>query len=162
MNEPMRNANMTRTRYRRPVIPPIVTSKGFAELTTAELYELLRLRAEVFVVEQDCAYVDLDGRDTEPGTVHHWIADGGRMCAYLRALAEIDGSVRVGRVVTATDARGRGLAARLVEHVQAVATGPIVLDAQSHLTGWYEQFGFVIAGEEFLEDGIPHVPMRSR
>ena len=143
-------------------------SKRFAELTTTELYALLRLRCEVFVVEQDCAYADLDGRDTEPGTVHHWITDGdeahgmacGEVSAYLRALAEPDGTTRVGRVVTAPAARGRGMAARLVEHVGSVVAGPIVLDAQSHLVGWYEQLGYVVDGDEFVEDGIPHIPMR--
>lgn len=138
---------------------PIV-SKRFEELTTSELYELLRLRCDVFVVEQACAYPELDGRDTEPGTVHHWIADDGRPGAYLRALAESDGTTRVGRVVTAPAARGRGLAARLVEHVGSVVAGPIVLDAQSYLVGWYEQLGYVVDGTEFVEDGIPHVPMR--
>ncbi|MFP5489149.1 MAG: GNAT family N-acetyltransferase [Acidimicrobiia bacterium] len=140
---------------------PPVTSKRFDELTTSELYGLLRLRCDVFVVEQTCAYADLDGRDTEPGTVHHWIADdAGRIDAYLRTLVEPDDSTRVGRVVTAPSERGRGLAARLVQHVGASTPGTIVLDAQSHLVGWYEQLGYAVDGPEFVEDGIPHVPMR--
>lgn len=139
---------------------PVVTSKRFAELTTIELYELLRLRCDVFVVEQACAYPELDGRDTEPGTVHHWIADGPVIAAYLRALTEPDGTTRIGRVVTAPAARGRGLAAELVDRVTSTTDGPIVLDAQSYLVEWYERLGYAVAGDEFVEDGIPHVPMR--
>jgi ElaA protein len=140
---------------------PAVVSKRFEELTTTELYALLRLRCDVFVVEQECAYHELDGRDTEPGTVHHWIAgDDGRIDACLRALTEPDGTTRVGRVVTAAAARGRGFAALLVEHVGRTSTGSIVLDAQSHLVGWYQQLGYVVDGDGFVEDGIPHVPMR--
>jgi len=142
--------------------PDPIVSKRFAELSTTELYDLLRLRCDVFVVEQACAYPELDGRDTEPGTVHHWVtgADGGPIAAYLRVLTEPDGSVRIGRVATAPAARGRGLAARLVRHVGDVATVPVVLDAQSYLVAWYEQLGYEVAGPEFVEDGIPHVPMR--
>ena len=154
-----------------------VISKRFDELTTTELYELLRLRGDVFVVEQECAYADLDGRDTEAGAMHHWIAGhaGGQaegqvegqdgepaIVAYLRTLAEPDGTTRIGRVVTAPSARGRGLAALLVEHVGAVTAGPITLDAQSHLADWYRHLGYVVDGTEFVEDGIPHVPMRRR
>ena len=163
----MRNGNMSPTRYRRAVTDPTaptVTSKRFDELTTTELYEVLRLRCDVFVVEQACAYPELDGRDTEAGTMHHWItssdAGGPMIAAYLRALAEPDGSTRIGRVVTAPRARGRGLAAELVGHVTERATGPVVLDAQSYLVEWYERLGYEVAGAEFVEDGIPHVPMR--
>lgn len=159
----MLNGNMTGTRYRRVVTgqtAQAVTSKRFDELTTTELYELLRLRCDVFVVEQVCAYRELDGRDTEPGALHHWIADGPLIVAYLRTLAEPDGTTRIGRVVTAPAARGRGLATVLVEHVGAMCGGRVVLDAQSHLATWYEHLGYVVSGAEFVEDGIPHVPMR--
>ena len=70
--------------------------------------------------------------------------------------------VRIGRVVTAPRFRGNGLAARLVAHLSDAIDGRIVLDAQSYLVGWYEQLGFVVAGLEFVEDGIPHVPMSLR
>lgn len=145
--------------------PGPIASKRFDELTTVELYEVLRLRCDVFVVEQACAYPELDGRDREPGTTHHWIADDCRpdaVAAYLRTLTEPDGCVRIGRVATDPTARGRGLAARLVEHVGAMTAGPIVLDAQSHLVDWYERMGYAVDGTEFVEDGIPHVPMRRR
>lgn len=141
-----------------------VISKRFDELTATELYQLLRLRCDVFVVEQACAYPDLDGRDTEPGATHHWIADEltGEpvIVAYLRTLAEPDGTTRIGRVVTAPPARGRGLAALLVEHVGSATAGPITLDAQSYLADWYRHLGYEVDGAEFVEDGISHVPMR--
>lgn len=165
MNEPIRNVDMTATRYRRLVDEQTgrIVSKRFDELTTTELYELLRLRCDVFVVEQSCAYPELDGRDREPGTAHHWISDparGAGISAYLRTLTEADGATRIGRVVTAPDARGRGLAGLLVAHVGTLVPDPIVLDAQSYLADWYRQFGYEITGPEFVEDGIPHVPMR--
>ncbi len=133
----------------------------FADLDAATLYELLRLRVDVFVVEQACPYPELDGRDTEPGTEHRWFADdGGHPLAYVRVLVEPDGSQRLGRVVTRPDARSDGLARRLVEDVLADAPGPVHADAQSHLRAWYEGLGFEVSGPEYVEDGIPHLPMR--
>ncbi|MFC3687416.1 GNAT family N-acetyltransferase [Aquipuribacter hungaricus] len=133
------------------------------ELDVRTAYELLRLRSDVFVVEQECAYPDLDGRDTEPTTEHRWVHEPGRpgaVLAYLRVLADPAG-LRVGRVVTAPAARGRGLAGVLVGQVVADhgASATVVLDAQSHLAGWYGRHGFVRDGEDFVEDGIPHTPM---
>ena len=88
-------------------------------------------------------------------------ADGLPVAAYVRVLTEPDGVRRVGRVVTARPARGRGLAALLVDDVLARhGHEDLVLDAQSPLVGWYARFGFEPAGPEFVEDGIPHVPMR--
>jgi ElaA protein len=145
----------TKDRLRR-----VVHVADFAELDAATLYALLKLRAEVFVVEQECAYLDPDGRDAEPGCRHLWIDDSGSIVAALRLLDEGDGTHRVGRVVTAPHARGRGLAAELTRHAIAMSDGPIVLDAQTHLVDWYRGFGFDVSGAEFVEDGIPHVPMR--
>jgi ElaA protein len=130
------------------------------ELTLVELYAVLTLRATVFVVEQDCAYLDPDGRDVEPGTTHLWLADAdGGLAAYLRILTEASGA-RIGRVVTAPPHRGRRLAGRLLEEALVLAPRPVVLDAQSHLLELYARHGFVVDGTEFLEDGIPHTPMR--
>jgi len=142
-------------------VPPIRVA-AFAELDGLTLYRLLALRVDVFVVEQKCAYPELDGRDLDPATVHLWIeSDDGAPVAYLRVLAEADGSVRIGRVVTAPSRRGEGLAAALVTDALArTAPATVVLDAQSHLTAWYEGFGFESAGAEYLDDGIPHTPMR--
>jgi ElaA protein len=132
--------------------------RSFEELSTREFHDIMALRVDVFVVEQACAYAELDGRDTEPGTRHLWLAAGG-IRAYLRVLDEGDNR-RIGRVVTAAEARGEGLAARLVDHAVASTRAPWVLDAQSHLEAWYSARGFVVAGAEFVEDGIPHIPMR--
>ena len=137
-----------------------VHQAAFAQLDTTTLYALLRLRTEVFVVEQQCPYPELDGRDTEPGARHLWLADDAGPTAYLRMLVETDGRRRVGRVCTRADVRGSGLAATLmVAALMLAAESIVVLDAQSHLVHWYQRFGFVQSGEQFLEDGIPHVPM---
>ena len=133
---------------------------AFSALDPSTLYDLLRLRVDVFVVEQACPYHELDGRDTERGARHCWIEDHGRVVAYLRLLSEPDGATRLGRVATARDRRGEGLAARLVDHALGLAGRPVVADVQSHLVAWYARFGFAADGPEFVADGIPHLPMR--
>jgi ElaA protein len=133
--------------------------RGAADIDPLSLLELLRLRVDVFVVEQACAYHELDGRDGEASTRHIWLSEDARPVAYLRLLDEGDVR-RIGRVVTAADRRGEGLAARLVSHALATSCGPWVLDAQSRLEGWYLDFGFEVCGAAFVEDGIEHVPMR--
>jgi ElaA protein len=143
-------------------VDPSITSKRFDALTATELYAILRLRCDVFVVEQECAYPDVDGRDTEPGTTHHWIELAGQPVVYARTLADPDGSIRIGRVATAPGCRGQGLAAILVRAVTASGEGSVVLDAQSHLVEWYQRLGYETCGAEYVEDGIPHVPMRHR
>jgi ElaA protein len=129
------------------------------EIDPLTLLELVRLRVDVFVVEQACAYHELDGRDAELSTRHIWLSEGRRPVAYLRLLDDGDAR-RIGRVVTAADRRGEGLAARLVAHALATSPGPWVLDAQSHLEDWYRRFGFDPCGALFVEDGIEHRPMR--
>jgi ElaA protein len=130
-------------------------------LTARELEAILVLRTAVFVVEQECPYQEVDGRDTEPGTWHAWLSDDDGVAACLRVLSEPDGHRRIGRVCTAMRARRRGLAGRLVEAALAeLGAAPAVLDAQSHATDLYARFGFAPVGPEFLEDGIPHVTMR--
>ena len=132
-----------------------------ADLTATNLYAILRLRSEVFVVEQECAYLDPDGRDLEPGTTHLWLetADGG-VAAYVRLLTEPGGGHRIGRVVTDPDHRGLQFAGRLIDHALTLAESPVVLDAQAHLAHVYARHGFERAGDDFIEDGIPHTPMR--
>ena len=147
------------------IVPASLHARGFASLDPATLYALLRLRVEVFVVEQQCAYPELDGRDDEPGTVHVWAAESDHVelppVAYLRLLVEPDDSRRIGRVCVAATHRGDGLAAMLMDESLRLAAGhDVVLDAQSHLRGWYERLGFTVSGAEFVEDGIAHLPMR--
>jgi ElaA protein len=133
----------------------------FAELTPLQLYQILKLRSDVFVVEQDCVYPDIDDRDLEPGAQHLWIEQDGDTVAYLRVLTETpDGASRIGRVVTAAHARGEGHASDLVRRALALTLGPVVLAAQSYLVDWYTSLGFQVDGPEFLDDGIPHTPMR--
>lgn len=141
--------------------PPALRTARFDELDAATLYALLRLRCDVFVVEQHCPYPELDGRDSEPGTEHVWLDHDGLPAAYLRILRE-PGGYRIGRVCTAVAHRGAGHAARLLRWALH-RIGPdagCVLDAQAHLAGFYAGFGFTVTGSEYLEDGIPHVPMR--
>lgn len=133
--------------------------RGAADIEPLTLLELLRLRVDVFVVEQACAYPELDGRDGDASTRHVWLSDDGQPVAYLRLLDD-GGTRRIGRVVTVADRRGEGLAARLVAHVLASSAGPWVLDAQSRLEGWYRRLGFEVCGAAFVEDGIEHVPMK--
>ena len=132
---------------------------SFRDLDTTTLYAILKLRCDVFVVEQKCFYADVDGRDTEPGTRHVWLARGDDILAYLRILDDGD-TERIGRVVTAPDARGAGHAGRLMEHaLTVIGNRPSVLYAQAHLAGFYTRFGYTPTGPEYLEDGIPHLPM---
>lgn len=133
---------------------------AFDELAPRTAYLLWALRESVFVVEQTCPYQELDGRDLEPGTRHLWVAQDGRPVAYLRVLADGEG-LRIGRVLVAQPARGRGLAGALMAAaLELVGDRPSQLDAQSYLAEWYTRFGYEPAGPEFVEDGIPHVPMR--
>jgi ElaA protein len=131
------------------------------DLTPPALYGLLRLRVDVFVVEQCCAYAELDGRDLEPGTVHFWMGADAAPVACLRLLTEPDGERRIGRVCTAAALRGRGVARRLVAAALAEAgDAPCVLDAQEHLVALYGGFGFAPTGPGYDWGGILHVPMR--
>ncbi|WP_019854816.1 GNAT family N-acetyltransferase [Actinopolyspora mortivallis] len=133
-----------------------------ADLAAEDLYRMLRLRVDVFVVEQRCPYPELDGRDLEDSTRHFWIDSGGaRVLGYLRLLEEPDGSYRIGRVCTARDGRGVGLGRKLMHAAVAeVRKSCAVLSAQSYAVGFYRSFGFVEYGEPYEEDGITHVDMR--
>lgn len=137
-----------------------VREAALADLPPAVLYALLRLRVDVFVVEQECAYPELDGRDLEPTCVHVWAEVDGTVAATLRVLRDADGRGRIGRVATGREFRGAGVAARLMDRaLELLAGSDVVLDAQAHLQHWYARFGFVAQGELFQEDGIPHVTM---
>lgn len=134
------------------------------ELTAAELHAVLALRVTVFVVEQACPYPEVDGRDLDPTTGHRWLADDAGIACYLRTLRDPAdaGAVRIGRVVTRADRRGEGLAAQLLAGVLAdtdAAGQPTVLAAQTRLRAWYQGFGYDVSGPEFLDDGVPHLPM---
>ena len=139
------------------------------ELDAATLYALLTLRVEVFVVEQNCLYPELDGRDLLGGTRHFWLeSPAGDITATLRLMEESAGGhitnghmgFRIGRVATVKTERGQGHATRLMQAALAeIGDDSCRLSAQSHLAQMYARHGFVIDGAEFVEDGIPHVPM---
>ncbi|MDO9353648.1 MAG: GNAT family N-acetyltransferase [Solirubrobacteraceae bacterium] len=143
---------------------PVLHAARFDDLTPRQLYAILRLRAEVFVVEQDCAYTDMDGRDAEPEAIQLWHEEDGVVVSTARLLTEtVDGVVtgRIGRIATLPSARGRGLAGAMIRHgLEHFAGRPVVLGAQSQLEAYYGGFGFVRCGDPYDEDGIPHIPMR--
>jgi ElaA protein len=135
-----------------------------ADLDLRTLYEILRLRVDVFVVEQASPYTELDGRDLEPGARHFWLGGNGEpepVLGCARLLEESGGELRIGRLCSARSSRGRGLGRRLVEAALAeVGDGPAVLDSQEHLAGFYRGFGFEVTGPAYDWDGVSHVPMR--
>lgn len=129
------------------------------QLTIAQLYALLTLRVNVFIVEQRSPYPDLDGRDLDPTTVHFWYENAGAPVAYLRILA--GPPARIGRVCTVPRARGTGLSTRLMNAaLAALGDAEVVLDAQVQAKAMYARFGFHPEGEPFDDDGILHVAMR--
>lgn len=133
---------------------------SFDELEPRTAYLLWQLREAVFIVEQNCPYPELDGRDIEVGTRHVWLEDDLAPVAYLRILEDGD-HARIGRVLVAATHRRRGLAETLMRSALAqIGDHPSRLDAQSYLVSWYQRFDYQACGEEFLEDGIPHVPMQ--
>jgi len=131
------------------------------ELDVLTLHAILRLRSEVFVVEQACAYLDPDGRDAEPDCVQVWVTDDdGAVIATARVLLDADGRHRIGRVCTTPSARGRGIGALMMRAaLERCGDGAVVIDAQSQLADWYAKLGFVATGHEFVEDGIHHSEM---
>jgi ElaA protein len=141
--------------------PPYdVRVAAFGDLDPRTAYLLWALRESVFVVEQACPYQELDGRDLEPRTRHLWAEHDGAPVGYLRVLD--DGAHdRIGRVLVTRPHRGAGLSAVLMSAaLDVVGARPCVLDAQTPLAGWYAGFGFARDGDDFVEDGIPHTPMR--
>ncbi len=134
------------------------------DLDTATLYELLKLRVEVFVVEQSCPYPELDGQDLQSQVRHLWLEGvSGEVISALRLIEENpEGRTlfRIGRVCTKSSERGRGHSTRLIQAALAeVGEHPCRLNAQSYLVDMYARHGFVTDGEEFHEDGIAHTPM---
>jgi len=138
------------------------------DLDAATLYELLKLRVEVFVVEQACPYPELDGRDLHSQTRHFWLQEpDGEVISTLRLMEENPNGgklFRIGRVCTKQAARGHGHTNRLMQAALADVgeQHPCALNAQTYLIEMYTRHGFVVDGDEFLEDGIPHVPMVRR
>lgn len=141
---------------------------AFDELSGADLYQVLALRQDVFVLEQQCLYPDLDGRDQEAWHLLGWQSTDGqrRLAAYLRCFAPgvRYAEMSLGRVLTAPAARGTGIGKRLLElgidHAERAHPGhPIRIGAQRYLERFYQGFGFVTISTPYDEDGIEHVDM---
>lgn len=137
--------------------------KTFKQLTVDELYELLRVRTEVFVVEQDCVYQDMDGGDKE--AIHVWLTEGDKVVALARVCpAGVHlPTISIGRVITTVRGKGYGKQIMLaaidvaVDHFGATS---IDIEAQEYAKGFYEGVGFKQTSDTFMLDGIPHIKMR--
>lgn len=145
-------------------MPLEVICKAFDELTPRQMYEMLRLRSEVFVVEQNCVFLDLDNKDQE--CYHLLIYKNGVLeaCARLLPAAVSYPQMSIGRIVTSPATRGSGLGKKLVEIAisecyNLFGEGPIQIGAQLYAKGFYESFGFEQTGEVYDEDGIDHIHM---
>ena len=135
-------------------------SKYFSELTTAEIYEILKARSKIFVVEQNCVYQDLDDKDYE--SLHVFYVEDGKVAAYLRAFYNNGCIVQIGRVLTLQ--HGTGLGGKLLKEgiaqiKEKMNPKQLYIEAQCYATGYYEREGFRVCSDEFLEDGILHVQM---
>lgn len=138
--------------------------KGLDELSARELYDLLRMRVDVFVVEQNCPYPELDGKDID--ALHLRLMDGSELLGSTRLLKPYSAEypIKIGRVVVSPAHRGKRLGdALMAESIAACEKlypeNYIALSAQAHLRRFYESFGFAKSSEEYLEDGIPHIDM---
>lgn len=143
---------------------PTFTVKSFSELSNVELYELLRLRSEVFVVEQNCVFLDQDNKDQKCHHLMLW--EGEEMVGYTRLVPTglSYQEIAIGRVVTSPAARGKGygrvLMEKSIELCQAIfGSGPIRIGAQTYALGFYSSLGFVAEGDTYDEDGIEHIEM---
>lgn len=141
--------------------------KQFEQLAPAELYAVLRLRAEVFVVEQNCAYLDMDNRDQRCRHLLGWQND--QLVAYLRLLppALMYDEPSIGRVINSLSVRGTGVGRSLfaegVREAERLYPGRTIrIGAQRYLERFYGGFGFAPDGEPYIEDGIPHIQMIRR
>jgi ElaA protein len=141
---------------------PILHKKSFQELTVDELYELLRVRSEVFVVEQDCVYQDMDGDDQN--SIHLWLTVSDKVVALARVcpagthMKEIS----IGRVITTE--RDKGYGKQIMLHAidaakERFAAKQIDIEAQEYARGFYESVGFRQSSDTFMLDGIPHIKM---
>lgn len=136
----------------------------FTELTSTDLYDILKLRTDIFVVAQKRIYHEVDEED--PKSIHLYYRDDqtGQLLAYARIFKDEEGQLTFGRVVTAPEARGTGLGNQLLDHIMDYCQAhwpneTIVIEAQQQVVGFYQKHGFVAQGEPFLFNGTPHVLM---
>lgn len=134
--------------------------KSFRDLTTKELYEILKSRSEIFVMEQNIMYLDMD--DIDYDSIHFYIWEGNRVVAYLRAYFIDDNTIKLGRVLSIK--HGVGLGSMLMDSTLEIIKREfknkrIEIHAQKHAISFYLKFGFKVTSEEFMEEGVPHVTM---
>ncbi len=139
-----------------------VTKSNFNELSKEDLYQILRLRTEVFVVEQNCPYQECDNLDHQ--SLHYFFKEKGTVIAYLRIIPPTQGFVKIGRVVVAKNQRQNGygiliMKAAIKDCFQQYSDATIKISAQQYLHRFYTDLGFQSTGKEYLEDGIPHQEM---
>jgi ElaA protein len=138
-----------------------ISAVPFSALPALTAYSLWKLRQDVFVVEQACPYPDLDGRDLAPETRHVVMEDDHGVVLGCARVLDDGVEWRIGRVALHRTVRGQGWADRVMQAALEVCPDrDVVLDAQAPLARWYASLGFEVDGQEFLEDGIPHLPMR--
>ncbi len=140
----------------------MLNAKFFNELSTSELYEILKSRSEIFVLEQKIDYIDEDNTDYD--SLHCFFCENGRVTAYLRAYYADDTheTVKFGRVLTLVHGQGLGkeLVLRSIEAVkEKMPCRRICMDAQKHAEGFYKALGFTTVSDEYLEEGVVHVDM---
>jgi ElaA protein len=146
-------------------VPIHFSVKQFSSLTASELYDIIQLRIAVFVIEQNCPYQDADGKDQHSLHVMGRNDNGVLVCYARIVLPGVSyEEVSIGRVVTSKEVRGSGVGKLLMQFVmkdiaKQFNNPPIRISAQSYLQKFYEDYGFVVQGEEYLEDDIPHKEM---
>ena len=142
-----------------------LVTRSWSQLSVDELYSFLKLRTDVFFLEQKIDEEELDWRDSEDTTEHLWISDAAGTAAYLRVLLDAEPTHRdarrlFGRVVVRPDRRGEGLAQLLIERVIAQhGHEAMVLHSQDYIAPLYAKFGFELFGESYLEAGLSHTSM---
>jgi ElaA protein len=142
-----------------------ILDRAWSELTPDEVYAFLKLRTDVFFLEQKIDETELDDRDQEPDTRHYWIADELGVVSYLRTLVDAvpthrDARRLIGRVVVRADRRGEGLSQKLLTEVIARhGTEPMLLHAQEYIAPLYARFGFEPFGDVYEEAGLAHLSM---
>lgn len=138
----------------------VFKSKVFDELTTAELYEIIKSRTEVFLLEQNIVCQDLDDMDYK--SLHCFIEQKGRVIAYLRAFSVDSETAKIGRVLTLSHGNGTGrelMEKSLAEIKKNFNCKKIYISSQKHAVGFYEKFGFTICSAEYMEEGVVHIAM---
>lgn len=140
----------------------MISLKSLHEMTPMQVHQLYKLRVDVFVAEQNCPFKEIDDQDANPETRHILAFDGETLAGCARVFPTESGS-RFGRFVVHPDFRGSGLGPQIVrtgiEYTERF-NGDLIVEAQSGLVGYYEQFGLVAEGDEFLDTGVPHRKMR--